>query len=355
MQAVNFESLSSTPDSTINFDYSGGNGEGYDGKLQFSATMPDSIPYNSSFRIDAVGGFPPYTFNIVSGPGSINAINKPSAPTEFDYFYMIPDLGSTPMQNVQISLTDSVGSTASYNFQVGDPFASIVQPIINYNPTSWLMNLNFEVGQVGTKATGSYALTNSFSKTLFTTDLSRSGAMSMIATVSKDQNGLKESGGSIYYPTVNDGKSFSIKYFVYIPSSYIVKSATGNGFEIMSLYSNDGSITMYVGENGISVANKIGGPDYYKYMKDTYGDWKGISKPFPRDRWVPIEVKLKLSSTKGEMRVYFDNDLVLEDLQSKTITSPGDYFYWGRILTYWEGLAPKDQSLYFDDIIITNQ
>jgi len=84
-------------------------------------------------------------------------------------------------------------------------------------------------------------------------------------------------------------------------------------------------------------------------------DNKGTS--VPRDKWVTYEFMVKFHSedNKGEYRLWQDGNLIFEDTKTPTLISPTSvsdlvYFY-----TYWNNGAPRSQTSYVDDIVLTNE
>jgi len=82
-----------------------------------------------------------------------------------------------------------------------------------------------------------------------------------------------------------------------------------------------------------------------------------LGTPVIRGQWHTYEQQVKFSSVpgKGIYRIWQDGNLIFEDLKTATLrssTSKSDYIY---IWTYWNNGAPRTQTAYTDDIVITSE
>ncbi len=87
------------------------------------------------------------------------------------------------------------------------------------------------------------------------------------------------------------------------------------------------------------------------------GTSRGLGDPIERDRWYTYEMYLKFSSVENEgiYRVWQDEDLIFEDLQTPTLRSATSVADLVWLYTFWNEGAPQTQTSYVDDILITNE
>jgi hypothetical protein len=86
-----------------------------------------------------------------------------------------------------------------------------------------------------------------------------------------------------------------------------------------------------------------------------WSDIRGIGAQTTTGTWHSYEQYVKFSNTpgKGIFRFWQDGNLIFEDKVTPTlgVSAQADFIY---LFTYWNGDAPKSQSAYVDDIVITS-
>ena len=86
------------------------------------------------------------------------------------------------------------------------------------------------------------------------------------------------------------------------------------------------------------------GPDFPGVAKVTLGEWHAFEQ----------YIKFDPAPGKGVRRTWYDGKLVFEDTLTGTMRSSSDVADLIYIWTYWNNGAPKTQTAYIDDVIITS-
>lgn len=178
------------------------------------------------------------------------------------------------------------------------------------------------------------------SGTTYTKDYVHSGKQSSKNYIASGSTGKDWGGAMGYSADLKEGGELWFRKYVYFPKDYSFSASPvakfirfSSGKQWLSLVWNpDGSIR---------ASNPISG-----------AQGKGIFK-LEKGVWQAVEMYVKFSSGKGIFRVWKDGKLVFEDKASSTLKggNKSNRMIWG---TYWNGGAPKSQSHYVDDIVLTS-
>ncbi len=114
-----------------------------------------------------------------------------------------------------------------------------------------------------------------------------------------------------------------------------VLSATGNHLGWISILSE---------KNGfIMLSNEVGKAE------------RATEFQLEPDQWISLEIYVRFSSNKGIIRIWKNEALVIEDSETPTLTSHDDTASGTYLMSYWNGGTIQEQSLFIDDVLITNE
>ena len=193
-----------------------------------------------------------------------------------------------------------------------------------------------------------------------------SGSQSGSVLATKDETGFGVWGGAFDTPNLTEGDEVWYRVNVYYPTGWdfsckgcnqgmkfmriATQSATGNGEGYIDSYIKGGST------GGTITADSEVDNGFYSTGK-TNADIFGLGTPITRDQWHTFEMYVKFSSVQGQAiyRIWQDGNLIFEDLSAGTLFSPSSKANKALLYTYWNEGAPRTQTSYVDDIVITNE
>ncbi len=229
---------------------------------------------------------------------------------------------------------------------------------------AWTINSDFELGTIGERAIGKHAMSGAFKYTVFTNEYQNTGS-TKAAKVSIDAatDGWGDWGGSYKFPTkLTEGDQIWFRAYVYFPVGFDY-SASGEGLKIMRIHTvspggaNEGYFDILISNvgGGISIGSEVSAPAFYN--NNPRPTWENQGSKTAKGVWQALEMYVKSSSIPGNgiFRVWQNGKLIFEDTKTSTLrtaTSASDLIYF---FTYWNGNAPKTQSAYIDDVIITTE
>jgi len=225
---------------------------------------------------------------------------------------------------------------------------------------AWTIEANFETGLVGSLAEGEDGFSEAFQATKVSDAIPTArGSKAAISSITQGTEGFGIWGGAFDFPDLAEGQEIWFRAYINYPIGFDFSTPGGVGLKTLRIHtssatgSNEGYFDLLSnGTTGVTVASEIT-PDFF--VNNTI--WKKLGTPIETGKYHAYEQYVKFSSIPGQgiYRAWQNGILVLEDTQSKTLrseTSISDFIY---LWSYWNGNAPKDQSAYVDDVVITNQ
>lgn len=231
--------------------------------------------------------------------------------------------------------------------------------------SAWTIHKDFESGELGTSAQGEEdGFSGNSGGSEYVSELSAHGNQSVKLNVREGTSGFGYWGGTMQFPShlsKNDEIWISLRMF--IPESFEISTNTGYlKFIRIRQKNQDGSHTGYL-DNLIAMPRLEKG--VFTLLKEGqnklrhYGEL-GVDD-LPRGQWFRFELYVHLDDvpqTQGGsavVRAWLNNKPLTEmhdiiTLSNATATAQALYLF-----TYWNGGAPKDQHLFVDDIVITNE
>lgn len=173
-------------------------------------------------------------------------------------------------------------------------------------------------------------------------------------------------GGSVRLPQgVGLGEEIRIRFRVFFPENYKFESCKSLGLPGCEVPETNNSIKFIginfnvynQGRHWFNIYHDNSSSDYFWVYEGNHSGFTKIQQdPIVKGRWETFEYYTKFSTTSqpSNVRVYKNGKLIHES-SSNTINTTDMYMTSLYLLEYWNGGAPADQSVYFDEIIITNK
>ena len=236
---------------------------------------------------------------------------------------------------------------------------SIVCGLLPLELLAWTEVRDFNVGVLGTKvnmeAQGNTVLDNG--QVL-------EGAMSARLTSTEGETGYGTWGGIITHPErLGKGDEVWFRVNVFFPAGFDYHSyGEGNRLKFLR-FSTLSAAGNNEGYNDIYIDQK-GSPVSFKYIKESGGSgWRDLadSGKLPEyGVWETYEFYVKFDNVSlddGGMAVvrFWKNGKLLKQVTDQyTLNNNDSYSARTLLFTYWNGGAPKTQSMWVDDVILTS-
>jgi hypothetical protein len=241
-------------------------------------------------------------------------------------------------------------------------FTAIIIYLVSFQVHAWVINKNFEEGVVGQKANNGFS--EAFTSTKYTDEKVLSGKKAIKSTVEKGSYGFGDWGGSWKFPgEVREGGELWYRVWVYYPAGFDFSCGCTEGIKFLRIRTKsssgafEGSWNLYLQAKGVVIATGVNNKQFYENHPWPFKDIRGLGKPITTGEWHAYELYVKFSSVpgKGIIRAWQDGELVFEESKTATLKSSTSKASLATIWTYWNNSAPKTQSAYLDDVIITNE
>lgn len=254
---------------------------------------------------------------------------------------------------------------------------------------AWVVTHDFEDGKPGNIASGFVSgLTGGFDDaadgSLYSTKHVYKGAQSGSTTIKTGDTGWSRWGGQFNLPTdLGVGDELWWKVALYFPSDFQFDSGggIGKGMRIKTTSANATGNGGYI--DNYFKGTKAGDCDMHAVFNEASGNTFSANNPstkdgnncdpkwnnasgfnrlnvgteIPRDKWVVFEQYVKLSANPdaGIYRMWQDGQLVFEDKKTWILVSPTAIADYTLLFTYWNAGSPKDNTVWVDDVVLTNQ
>lgn len=223
---------------------------------------------------------------------------------------------------------------------------------------AWTIDQSFDSKSNGERCTGWGS-----GQSVISSDKSASGGKSCKLKITGGKTGFGEWGGIITFPNkMSKGDEVWVRVRNHFPSGFDygadprlkflrVKTLTSSG-------GNRGYNDWYI--------NRRGSNSPFSFIYEGRQDlaWNHVGKSSDAIKlgvWETYEYYIKFDTKSvdeggtGRMRAW-KNGVLMEDMTDRvTLKSATDYSPNLYIYTYWNGAAPKTQSSYIDDVVVTNE
>lgn len=241
--------------------------------------------------------------------------------------------------------------------------------------TGWFVHIDCENGAIGTQVAqgGADEFTQTFSSTLYSNAEVGTGSESCQMGITQGSDGWGQWGASYVFPSpLQNGSELWVRVSLFVPAGFDMSTNDGM-LKFMRVLTASPGVTdegyhdLLVASPGFeSWSSGIGNwTSPYIYNFEGAANLIGVgtvsANSLAAGQWETYEMYLKFSPVgkdaggQGEIRIWKNNQLLLDRTSAPTLvqsTSFAELFY---VFTYWNGNAPATQSLYVDDIELTNQ
>jgi len=228
---------------------------------------------------------------------------------------------------------------------------------------AWVIIADFESGTVGAQAQSSVdAFHTSSGDSKYVDSPVYQGSQSASVTAIIGQTGFGKWGGGFVFPShLKEGDELWYRVMAYFPTGWSFScGGCTEGVKFMRIHtaSSNGSNEGYIGTlispydpNKLKIGTEVN-PSHF--------DWPDPLGPvIERNRWHAFEIYIKFSSDKshpnGIYRAWVDGKMVYENTSYPSLVSDSSYSDLAYLFTYWNNGAPKTQTAFVDEIILTNE
>jgi len=259
--------------------------------------------------------------------------------------------------------------TESTNWQFGNNDMLKVFYIVSFllfagTSQAWTIDANFNSGTVGEKADGGgdgFHGAGGFS--LYSTDQRLKGQAAQL-TINAGSTGYGSWGGEFIFPEkAVQGDTLWFNIHTYFPSGFDHYSyGEGNRLKFFRIQtkSNNGDNHGY---NDVYINTKDNDTPFL-WIYEGQAKWSSVGESsdlIKKDTWENYQMSLVLDSIHkddgGLAEVWiWKNGLLLTHITDRiTLKDATDYADRALMFTYWNGGSPKTQTMYVDEIKLTNE
>ncbi len=227
----------------------------------------------------------------------------------------------------------------------------------------WNVLRDFNTGIVGATAQGTQdGFTGDAGQSRYSAEKSFEGGQSAKLTIQQGTTGFGLWGGVILFPTaLPTGSDFWLQLYIFIPEDFVVLTPTNGSLKFIRIRTRS-STGSYGGYNDIQLQDDANQPTSMRMIKEDQQQWFnfGAANSFTKGSWQRVTVNLKLSSIPkasggdSRTRVWQNGKLLTDETRMRTLSGLGDVADALYLFTYWNGSAPKTQSLFVDKIQMAN-
>lgn len=231
-------------------------------------------------------------------------------------------------------------------------------------PFAWTITLDFDDGELGTRAdNGGDGFNGEGSATLYSNTQKLKGNSASV-TIQEGDHGFGKWGGSIIYPEVlRKGDTLWFQMHAYYPEGYDNYSYGEGGrlkfFRIHTAQSNGDHCCyndlLWLGPNDPEpLAFSFEGQGGYSYVGNqndqiTFNTWESYQVVTTFDS-VAVD-----NGGLARIRIYKNDQLLADITDTQTLDADNHYADFTFLYTYWNGMAPKTQTMWVDEITLTNE
>ena len=237
------------------------------------------------------------------------------------------------------------------------------------NSQAWSRVIDFNDGSVGASVQTTGGLDDAGGGTKFSNEVTLDGTLSAKMSIAEGAEGFGSWGGILNFPSdLRTGDEFWVQFYMYIPESFYISTPSNGSLKFLRIRtattggSNGGYNDFQIMDDGTN-ADAV-----YRFIKEGVWDrgWMQIgkaserSKLLPRNRWFKVELALSFGVSpvseggNSYVRYWVNDELVWNGNYAQTLSGSGHIADALYIFTYWNGKAPKTQSLYIDNIVMTS-
>ncbi|MDT8452096.1 MAG: hypothetical protein RQ936_05030 [Gammaproteobacteria bacterium] len=241
---------------------------------------------------------------------------------------------------------------------------SVFLVILANSAYAWDLTRDFNSGALGMKAEASDAFSEAAGGAEYSNERSVEGGKSAKLKVVGGTEGFGYWGGIIGFPQkVFRGETIWLEMYIYMPDTFVIKTPGNGSLKFLRFRSRkaDGAHSGYVDMQIIDDGSSD--PEEFRMLREIQDEWfyYGQNGMLTRDKWHRVNVELTVDNIAvnqggtAQAKFWLDGNLITIEKNIKAIISATDYIESFFLFTYWNGMAPKDQHLWVDNIQISNE
>jgi hypothetical protein len=231
--------------------------------------------------------------------------------------------------------------------------------------SAWTLDRNFNTGTLGQRVTSADGFDYAAGDSVYDNTHVYTGPLAARLTAREGETGWGKWGGALEHPTpLRAGDEIWFRVRTYFPSGFDYYSySEGGRLKFLRIHTVDGHTKENQGYNDIYIDEK-GSSTPFRYICECEHKWTpiGTQEYLPRfDRWETYEFYVKLHpvpvSQGGQAMIRFwkNGELMAEIRDRKTLKNMDSISQRTLLFTYWNGGAPKTQSMWVDDVVLTTR
>lgn len=229
---------------------------------------------------------------------------------------------------------------------------------------AWTIKADFDSGEIGTKADrGGDGFSGAGGLSYYSSEQAVNGQSAKL-TIQEGSTGYGSWGGEFIFPeALTKGDTVWYQVYTYFPVGFDhyaygeggrlkflrlqTKSASGN---------NHGYVDLYI--------DRKNDPIPFKWIYEGAARWKNVGEPsdiITPGRWESYQMRVTFdnipvsSGGTAEVLVWKNGRLMQHITDTPTLREATDIANRALLFTYWNGGAPKTQSMYVDEITLTTE
>lgn len=230
--------------------------------------------------------------------------------------------------------------------------------------SAWTIHADFDQGEIGSQADGGGdGFHGAGGLSTYSSDQKLKNRSARIA-IKEGTTGYGSWGGEFRFPEkAYKGETIWFSVHTYMPEDFD-HHAYGEGSRLKFLRiqtlsssgSNHGYNDLYFDQKGSEYP--------FKWIYEGASQWVNVGSDKDRPKkesWESYEMAVTLDTVpvseggQAKIRIWKNGSLLKEILDKTTLRDDQGYSNRALLFTYWNGGAPKDQHMYVDEVVITNE
>ncbi|WP_166259634.1 hypothetical protein [Marinobacter salicampi] len=230
--------------------------------------------------------------------------------------------------------------------------------------SAWTIHADFDSGPIGAKVDkGSDGFSGAGGGGLYSDEKSIKGNSAKLH-IKKGKTGYGMWGGEFMFPEkLYRGDTIWYQVHTYFPEDFDHYSyGEGNRLKFLRVCTrsaedkNHGCVDFLLDKKSTDNA--------FKWIYEGENVWRNVGKPedmIVKEKWESYQLQITFDSKpldlggQAEVRVWKNGELLGHITDRPTFKEDSDFSHRALLFTYWNGGAPKTQSMYVDEITITNE
>ncbi len=236
--------------------------------------------------------------------------------------------------------------------------------LFSIGASAWTIHADFDTGAIGTDADeGNDGFSGAGGGSLYSNETSIKGNSAKLH-IEEGETGYGKWGGEFIFPEkVYRGDKLWYQVHVYFPEDFDHYAyGEGNRLKFMRITTrshdnkNHGAVDFLL--------DMKGSINPFKWIYEGENRWSNVGNPedmIVKGKWESYQVQVTFdtipldSGGKAESRIWKNGVLLKHITDKMTLKENTSFSKRALLFTYWNGGSPKTQSMYVDEITITNE